>query len=147
MRGYYAIGISHTKTEFNVGSLWRTADLMDAAFMFTIGRRYTERQSSDTMHSRRHIPMFHFQTLEDLRHHLPWGCKLVGVELDERSVPLQQYSHPERACYLLGAEDHGLTREELSTCHDLIQLPGRYSMNVSIAGSIVAYDRLSKAVA
>lgn len=34
MRGYFAIGIENTKDTFNVGSLWRTADLFGAAFIF-----------------------------------------------------------------------------------------------------------------
>ena len=32
-RGYYAIGIEHTKTAENVGTLWRSADLLGAAFI------------------------------------------------------------------------------------------------------------------
>lgn len=144
MRGFFGIGIDHTKTEHNVGTLWRTADLLGAAFMFTIGRRYKPRQSSDTMHSSRHIPLYHYAAVGDLIEHLPFGCKLVGVELDARATPLADYKHPERACYLLGAEDHGLTRDVSDRCHDLIVLPGRYSMNVAVAGSIVLYDRVTR---
>jgi len=143
MRGYFGIGIERTKTEHNVGTLWRTADLLGASFMFTIGRRYKPRQASDTMNSSLHIPLFHFDTLGDLKKHLPHACKLVGVELDDRAVELASYSHPERACYLLGAEDHGLTPGAVAACHDLVRLPGRFSMNVAVAGSIVLYDRIA----
>lgn len=143
-RGYFGVGIENTKTHQNVGSLWRTADLMGAAFMFTIGKRY-QRQASDTMKSHRHIPLFAFADLDDLWAHIPLSCPVVGVELDERAHMLGEYTHPERAIYLLGAEDHGLTKRALDRCHDLVQLPGRASMNVSVAGSIVLYDRLAKA--
>jgi tRNA G18 (ribose-2'-O)-methylase SpoU len=145
-RGFFGIGIERTKTEHNVGTLWRTADLLGAAFMFTIGRRYKPRQASDTMHSSRHIPLYHYDSVADLKAHLPHSCKLVGVELDDRAVDLAAYSHPERACYMLGAEDHGLTRDSIEQCHDLIRLPGRFSMNVAVAGSIVAYDRVTRAL-
>jgi tRNA G18 (ribose-2'-O)-methylase SpoU len=140
---YFAIGIEHTKTEANVGTLWRSADLFDAAFVFTIGRRY-KRQCSDTMHSWKRIPLFHFDDFADLYAHIPHDCMLVGVELDDRSIALPKYSHPKRAIYLLGAEDNGLTREARQRCHSLVQLPGRYSMNVAAAGTIVLYDRFSK---
>lgn len=143
MRGFCAVGISNTKTAVNVGTLWRSADLLDAAFIFTVGRRY-KRQCSDTMKTWRHTPLFHFETVQDLVGHLPYDCLLVGVELDEDATPIQSYTHPARCCYLLGAEDHGLLNGERHRCHQLIQLPGRRSMNVAVAGSIVLYDRWLK---
>jgi len=75
---------------------------------------------------------------------LPFDCRLVGVEITEDAVPLETYKHPERAVYLLGAEDHGITPETLKRCHDVIVLPGRFCLNVAVAGSIVMYDRLAK---
>lgn len=142
-RGYFGVGIEHTKTEANVGTLWRTADLLGASFMFTVGRRY-RRQASDTMKSWKHIPLFHFADLDDLWASLPLECRVVGVELDDRATPLCDYQHWERALYLLGAEDHGLTAEAIRRCHDLVVLPGRRSMNVAVAGSIALYDRYNK---
>ena len=38
----------------------------------------------------------------------------------------------------------GLPEEVIAACDDIIQLPGDYSLNVSVAGSIVIYDRLLK---
>ena len=75
---------------------------------------------------------------------LPKDARLVGIELDERSVPLAGYRHPERAVYLLGSETDGLSQEALEHCADVVQIPGEFSLNVSVAGSIVLYDRLLK---
>ena len=53
---------------------------------------------------------------------------------------------PERAVYLLGAEDHGLSRKALDKCHHFIMIPGSQldqSLNVSVAGSIIMYDRVA----
>ncbi len=141
MRGFFGIGIEHTKTEANVGTLWRSADLLGAAFIFTIGRRY-RRQASDTMKTSRRIPMWHFETLDGLV--LPIDCPLVGVELDDRATPIETFTHPERCVYLLGAEDHGLTKAAIARCHRLVKLPGRASMNVAAAGTVVLYDRQAK---
>lgn len=143
-RGYFAIGVEHPKTHHNIGTLWRTANLFDAAFIFTVGRRYTK-QCSDTLCTPRHIPLFNFTTLDDLWEHIPYDCRVIGIELDDRSVQLRRFSHPQRAIYLLGAEDNGLTKEALNRCHAIVQLPGRASMNVAVAGSIVVYDRWQKA--
>jgi len=141
--GYYAIGIEHTKTEMNVGTLWRSADLLGAQFIFTTGHRY-KRQCSDTQHTWKHIPLFNFSDFADLYAHIPHDCMLVGIELDERAIMIDGYSHPKRAIYLLGAEDHGLTREARDRCHKLVQLPGEHSMNVAAAGTVVLYDRWAK---
>ena len=142
MRGYFSIGIVNGKTEANLGTLWRAANLYDAAYIFTVGRRY-KRQASDTPNTPRHTPLFEFDTIDDLVAHLPYSCPLIGVELDPRAVSLTDFKHPERACYLLGAEDHGLTIAQRDACHSLVQIPtpNPQSMNVSVAGSLVLHDR------
>lgn len=140
--GYHAIGIWHPKHGVNVGSLWRSALLYDAAFVFTVGRRY-DRQASDTPGTRTRIPLLHFADIGDLIDHLPHSCPLVGVEMDPRAVPLGSFRHPARAAYLLGAEDHGLPVAVLDRCHYLVQVeaPAAESMNVACCGTVVLRDR------
>ena len=141
-RGYFAVGICGGKTPENLGTLWRSASLYGAAFVFTVGKRYRA-QACDTPNTPRHTPLFHFSDLDDLVQHLPHGCPLVGVELADGSQPLSDYRHPERAAYLLGAEDNGLSAAQILRCHSLVQIEAArpYSMNVAVAGSIVLYDR------
>lgn len=143
MRGYFGIGIENTKTEMNIGTLWRSAHIMGASFIFTIGKRY-KKQPSDTMKTWRSIPLYHYLTFDEFYKALPFDCRLIGVELDKDSVKVQNFVHPERCIYLLGAEDHGLTKIALEKCHELVQLPGEYCMNVAVAGSIIMYDRIVK---
>lgn len=142
-RGFFAVGVQGCKTEVNVGTLWRTAAILGASFVFTVGRRY-KNQPSDTVKAWRHIPLFDFVDLDDLHDHLPYSTKLIGVELDERATSLQQFHHPDRACYLLGAEDHGLSRKTLTRCVEIVQLQGQHSLNVAVAGSIVIHDRVTR---
>lgn len=141
-RGYFGIGIWHGKTEHNIGTLWRSAHLYGASFIFTVGPRY-KMQASDTPKVRRHTPLFEFADIDDLHAHLPYSCPLVGVELDPRAVPLGEFAHPERACYLLGAEDHGLPLAVLDRCHSVVQIETALpqSMNVAVAGSLVLHAR------
>lgn len=142
-RGYFGIGIYASKVSANIGTLWRSADLMGADFMFIICRRY-QTMRTDKLKSWKHIPLFEYENFEQFRASLPKDSRLVGIELDERSTPIMNYCHPERAVYLLGAEDIGLPPEVLDCCNDVVQLPGRFSLNVSVAGSIVLYDRVLK---
>ena len=143
-RGYFGIGIFHGKTEANVGTLWRSAAILGADFIFTIGRRYRH-QCSDTMKAPRHIPLYNYADYDDFFRHLPWNCPVIAVELADNAVPLERFEHPERCVYLLGAEDHGLPESILCRCRDTVQLIGDYCMNVATAGSIVMYDRAVKA--
>lgn len=145
-RGFFGIGVWHPKTEQNIGTLLRTAYLYDAAFVFTVGRRYRQ-QASDTPKTPYQMPLLHYTDIDDLIEHLPHAAPLVGVELDPRASRLDKFAHPESAVYLLGAEDHGLPQDVIDKCHHLVVLDSvrPQSMNVATAGSIVIYDRHIKA--
>jgi len=142
-RGYFGIGIENTKNKANIGTLWRSAYGLGAAFIFVIGNRY-KKQASDTIKATRHIPMYHYSTFEQFYENMPKDCILIGVELNEKARYLEGYGHPERAIYLLGAEDNGLSKIALGKCHSLIQFESKSCLNVSVAGSIVMYDRQQK---
>lgn len=141
MRGYFGIGVEHSKSTHNIGTLWRTAYAFDASLLCTIGRRY-DRQPSDTVKAMNHVPLQHFLTMDEFWAALPFGCQLVGVELDPKAKQLRGFRHPERAFYLLGAEDHGLSKAARERCHSLVVLPGRHCLNVAVAGSIVLAHRV-----
>ncbi len=143
MRGHFGIGIYHIKNGINIGTLWRSAWTLDASYIFTINKRY-KRQASDTYKSWRHIPLFHYDTFDEFYKHMPYDSRLVGVETEGES--LVNYSHHQRCIYLMGAEDHGLPPNVVDRCHDVIEIPMVRSncFNVSVAGSIVMYDRYSK---
>lgn len=146
-RGYFGIGIAHPKAEVNFGTLLRSAEAFGASFAFVIGRRF-RKQASDVWKSWRRMPVYEHLDIEALKAGLPYGCPLVGVELDSASIALPTFSHPERACYLLGAEDYGLTATQRAACHALVQIPGATAcLNVATAGSIVLYDRFAKSKA
>lgn len=146
--GFFAVGIWHPKHEQNIGTLFRSALAFGAAFVFTVGRRY-KKQSSDVSNTTGEIPLFHYADVKDLIEHLPNGCPLVGVELAHGlSEPLTCYDHPKAACYLLGAEDHGLSYKILRRCHKAVWIPGASAcLNVASAGTVVMYDRMAKGVA
>jgi len=141
MSGYFEIGVYHPKTEQNIGTLWRSAYQMGATGVFTIGRRY-HRMASDTCNTPRQIPLRHYLTLEEFLANRPVGALLIGIEMGGR--PLSRFCHPKAAVYLLGAEDHGLPGDVLTQCNDVISLEAvrQPSFNVSVAGSIVMYDRV-----
>ena len=141
--GYAAIGVYRGKTEHNIGTLWRSAYILGAAYIFTVEKRY-KKQTSDVLNAWSRIPLFHYVTFEDLLNNIPYNCRLIGVEIDDKATLLSEFEHPQRAIYLLGSEDQGLPPEVLEKCHFVIKLPGNSSMNVGVTGSIVLNDRVSK---
>lgn len=140
-RGYYGIGIENVKRECNIGTLWRSAYSFGASFIFTIGRRYKP-QSSDTTKTWKHIPCYEYLTTDDLP--VPMECLIIGIEIGEGYHNIINYVHQERCIYILGAEDSGLSSKTRSKCHDIVYIPSGICLNVSVAGSIVMYDRVAK---
>lgn len=137
---YFGIGIQNGKTPENLGVLWRSAQNLGASFIFTIGNRYAK-QACDTHNAVKAMPYYHYNNFEDFYNHLPKGTRLVGVELTEQAIPLETFNHPRRCVYLLGAEDHGLSKAAIEKSHFLVKFKSQLSLNVSVAGSIVMYDR------
>lgn len=143
-KGFAGIGCMNMKTAVNYGTLFRTAQIFEIDFIFVIGCKFKP-QASDTMKSWRHMPAYSFTDFKDFNEHRPYDCELIGIEITDESIPIYRFSHPKNACYLLGAEDNGLTKEAINSCQKIIQIPGSRSLNVSVAGSIVLYDRILKA--
>lgn len=139
MRGYFGIGIYQPKTTENMGTLWRSAHLLGASFIFTIGERY-RKQPTDTMNAVGLTPLYNYPDWEDFKKHLPENSELVFIEQYESSTDLRSFIHPERAVYILGAEDKGVP-EEFSRGHRKVFIKTERSLNVAVAGSIVMYAR------
>lgn len=140
MKGYFEIGIYNGKTTANLGTLWRSAYQLGAAGIFTIGDRYYK-QASDTVKAYKHIPLRQYKDFDHFNENRPYDCMLIGIEMGGRA--LSGYCHPDRAIYLLGAEDHGLPKQITDKCQSIISLESvnTNSYNVAVAGSIIMYHR------
>jgi len=143
MRGYFGIGIYHTKTEINIGTLWRSAFNFGASFIFTIGKRY-KHQASDTCKSWKKIPLYHYGDYGEFKTHIPSGCRIIAIEYDDKSRDIKNFIHPEQCIYLLGAEDHGIPRSILDEVNGIVHINTPMCLNVAVAGSVVMYDRMIK---
>ncbi len=141
--GYCAIGVYRGKTFHNIGTLWRSAYILGASYIFTVDHKY-KKQTSDVVKAWSRIPLFHYPSFDDLMSNIPYDCRLVGIELDENATLLHTFVHPKRAIYILGSEDEGLPDIIREKCHYLVRLPGNSSLNVAVTGSIVLHDRVSK---
>ena len=144
MRGYFGIGVLNIKYALNLGTLWRSAYIFNADFIFTINKRY-KKQASDTLRSYRHVPLFHFKDFDDFRDHIPYDCYPILIEQAKKAKSLHEFKHPQRAVYVLGAEDNGIPEKYFKGL-SVVQIKAEkdYCLNVASAGSIVMYDRYIK---
>lgn len=142
--GYCGIGIYNPKYYCNVGVLWRTAAIWGVDFIFTVGEGRYKAEKADTTKAHHNIPLFSFDTIQDLRNTLYQNCDIVGVELVNKAQMLHEFKHPDRAVYLLGSEDTGIPQHVLRECNRMIKLPGKVSLNVAVTGTTVLYDRIIK---
>jgi len=144
MRGYCGIGIIGNKFPQNIGTLWRSAHLFGASFIFTIGNRY-KNHKTDTSKAYLSIPLFDYHDFNTFENSIPKDSRLICIEKTETSHSLSNFIHPEQGIYLLGAEDYGIPKE-ITNIYPTVYIPTLYdfSLNVSVAGSIILSDRYIK---
>lgn len=142
MRGYFAIGVEGVSKAANVGALLRTAHAFGASFVFTIGAVYErdEGRAADTADTPDAVPLYEFPDLAAVK--LPQGCALVGIEITDQAIELPSFQHPRQAAYVLGPERGALSAELIARCRYVVKIPTRFSINLSLAGALVMYDRL-----
>lgn len=141
MRGYFGIGIEGASKPMNVGALFRTAHAFGASFVFTIDAHTRVRSNkSDTSKALGHLPYYDWESAADMA--LPRNCQVVAIELLDEAVELPSFTHPQRACYVLGRERGAVSKDLIARADHVIQIPTKFCINVGLAGAIVMYDRM-----
>ncbi len=139
-RGYAAVGLHQPKFAGNIGATMRAASCYGAALVVVSGQRF-KKEALDTSCAWKHIPVLE---VDDPFDGMPVECVPVAVEILPDAEPLMQFNHPERAFYILGAEDRTLGPEILDRCARKVFVPTRYCMNLGATVNVVLYDRLAK---
>ncbi len=142
MRGYFAVGVEGVSKPRNVGAMLRTAHAFGAAFAFVIAPAadLDEIESTDPSDAIGQVPFYLFPNVASLM--LPSGCTLVAVEMTEDAIDLPSFRHPRQAAYVLGSERYGLSDALLARAELTVKIPTRFSLNLSLTGGLVMYDRM-----
>jgi len=85
---------------------------------------------------------FEYQEVPDLESLKRDEYRIVGLEQDERSVPLSSYKSPEKIALLLGEEVHGIDSNLIDQCDEIVEIPmvgKKESFNVSVAAGITLF--------
>jgi len=65
----------------------------------------------------------------------------VAIELQKGAESLPTFIHPENAVYIFGPEDGSITPIFKKYCHRFVVIPTKHCLNLSVAVSIVLYER------
>lgn len=154
------IVIAHNiRSTHNIGSVFRTCEgfgvskiilsgyspypkTKNDARLPHIAEKLTLQIHKTALGAERMIPFEHLDPL-DLAYFKMKGFRVVGLEQDKRSVPLNKYESPKKVVLLLGEEVHGIPQELINQCDDLVEIPmsgKKESFNVSVAAGIALYQ-------
>lgn len=154
------IVIAHNiRSTHNVGSIFRTCEGFGVAKIILSGYTPYPQLPNDTrlphistkltaqihktaLGAEEMVP-FEYQETPDLDTLKTDDYRIVGLEQDERSIMLPEYTPPAKIAVLLGEEVEGLTPELRAACDDLIEIPmhgQKESFNVSVAAGIALYQ-------
>ena len=142
----FGIGIYKPKFNENIGTLWRSAYQLGASWIFTIEGKYKETKS-DTYKTWKQIPLFEYEDIDELL--VVKNISLVCIETDDivkNSIMLPYFKHPAICAYILGNESMGLPQNIIDKCNHFVNIPAMRSQsyNVSMAGTVVMWDRMFK---
>jgi tRNA (guanosine-2'-O-)-methyltransferase len=130
----------------NVGSIFRIADALDVAEVVLTGITPTPPHPTISKVGRdkdRRVPWRYVEqpeaALEDLR---AKGFWIAALEITDKCQPYYAVDYPERVAFVLGNEDHGVTRSCLSLSDVAVFMPmygkGK-SLNVHVSLAVVGY--------
>mmetsp|Transcript_33666 Transcript_33666/g.95249 ORF Transcript_33666/g.95249 Transcript_33666/m.95249 type:complete len:227 (-) Transcript_33666:964-1644(-) len=127
----------------NVGTLARCATAFGVEEVLLVGSRqfnaFGAHGASD------HVKFRHFPRLQDCRKWLKeeQGCRILGVEICEGAMPIQEHPFEGPTAFILGNEGQGMNQNQMDICDGFVYIPqygpGTASLNVACAASIVLH--------
>lgn len=133
----------------NIGSLFRTCDSLGVEKLWVTGISPTPEHNRVAKTALGAQSSVAWEQCLDIREALAslrsLGFRIVGLELDARSVDLASYHPAQKTALLLGNEVNGIPPSLLAECDDVVAITQRgmkESMNVAVATGIAAYQLL-----
>ncbi len=134
----------------NVGSLFRTSDSLGVTKLWITGYSPTPEHAKvekTALGAERTVAWEQATDVVEVIDRLKAeGFRIVGLELDRRSIDLTQFGAPEWTALLLGNEVEGIPPFLLDKCDDVVSITQKgtkESMNVGVAAAIASYWMLN----
>lgn len=151
-----AIYLQNPKTPANVGGVIRAASIFGADQVWWSGdrvhdgRELARRTGTSISRKKWRLPREERMKAYNvdwgvdegaLRRLISEGFTPVCIELVPGAELLPAFDHPEKAVYVFGPEDGGVSKGIRTACHRFVQIPGKHCLNLAAAVNIVLYTR------
>ena len=139
--------LDNLRSAHNVGSAFRTSDGVGLGELLLCGYTPTpphRHLSKTSLGAEEIVPWRHFDSVEDaISHARANDCQIIGMEVREGTVPLDEISLNFPVALVFGNEAEGLSPETCEQCDVIAHLPmhgHKSSLNVSVAFGIAVYE-------
>lgn len=141
-----AVALVNPKTAVNVGMVVRAASCFGMKQVWYTGNRFKLEEGErlpreERMRGYAEVELRQFDYFFD---EFEKDVVPVAIELQPNAELLPQFDHPEKALYVFGPEDGGLTQIVRKHCHRFVVIPTAHCTNLAAAVYIVLYDRMVK---
>jgi tRNA(Leu) C34 or U34 (ribose-2'-O)-methylase TrmL len=128
--------------EENFGSILRLAHNFNVDFVCTIKKRY-KRQKPDKTNATFNIPTFHFEDVNSFLLSCPENCVRIALEITDKSLDLETFSHPKHAVYIFGGEKpiNRIPESLLNKCHATLKIKTNQCLNLAMCAGITLFHR------
>ena len=156
-----ALLLHNIRSSYNVGAILRTAECLGVEKIYATG--YTPYTESDITTDPPHVRMRMKSTIHKtalgteetiaVKHHeditklltkmRSEGYVVAALEQNNKSIPLHKIEHDRPIALIIGEEVNGVSKELLSYCDSIIEIPmlgKKESFNVSVATAIALYE-------
>ncbi len=143
-RGRARLLLSNVVKDHNLAALLRTADAFGVDEVVVVGKRRIARAGSLSVGMAKFLRRRSFLQLDEAVAHLRGdGFRIVGIEVDEAAVPVEEQPFHGDTAFVLGNEGDGLSPKQRAHCDGLVrirQFGHTASLNVHVAGAIVLHQ-------
>ena len=141
--------LDNLRSAYNVGAIFRSASGAGVSEIVCVGitatplDRFGDKRrdiAKTALGAEDIVPWRYAPSVVDLRGDFR---SLIAVEQTPHSVPYHKFTYPDDCAFVFGPEVGGLSKETLSLCGEVIEIPmaqgGKESLNVSVACGIVLF--------
>ena len=137
--------LENLRSDFNVGSIFRSAECLGAEKIELCG--YTPVPHKTDMGTKDMIPYSNRSISKAMTEAKQLGYTIIGLETAPNSQTLFEIKLPQKVCFVLGNERHGLLPETIQQCDHIVQIPlmgNKNSLNVGVTASLALYEYMRR---
>jgi tRNA G18 (ribose-2'-O)-methylase SpoU len=140
-RHRYHVAIENFQHDFNIGTIVRNANAFLAHTVHIVGKRRWNKRGAMVTDRYQHIE-YHASVADFAQWAAGAELALVGIDICDRSQPIETFPLPERCVLVLGQEGPGLSGDMVAACESIAhitQYGSTRSINVGVASGIAMH--------